>query len=161
MWPLLYCPRCGDRLPASEDVALQVCPSCGERHRRRPVVGVAVVLMEEGKVLLGRRRAGEWCIPCGHLEWGESIDEAACREFLEETGLRVSLKGIRHVQSNFHDPEHLSVGIWFDGQRTGGVLGAADDLVEVGFFDPSGPPPLAFPTDLVVLSQIAQGGKSV
>jgi ADP-ribose pyrophosphatase YjhB (NUDIX family) len=130
-----------------------MCPACGDRHTRRPNVGVAVLLIEEGRILLGRRSAGGWCIPCGHVEWGESIEEAARREFLEETGLVVELGPIRAVHSNFHQPDHLTVGIWFDGRRSSGTLRAGDDLVDVQFFSPADLPELCFPTDGLVLRE--------
>jgi 8-oxo-dGTP diphosphatase len=56
-----------------------------------PQVGVGVVIVREGKVLLGLRRgahgAGTWALPGGHLEWGESVENCARREVKEETGL--------------------------------------------------------------------------
>jgi len=66
-------------------------------ERRRPSIGVgAVVLKRNGagvEVLLIRRgkppRAGEWSIPGGRQEWGESVRETAEREILEETGVTV------------------------------------------------------------------------
>jgi 8-oxo-dGTP diphosphatase len=62
-----------------------------------PRVGVGVIVMKDGKILLGRRRsaheAGAWA-PCGgHLEYGETVEECAKRELAEETGLEAhSLK---------------------------------------------------------------------
>ncbi|WP_052878369.1 nucleotide triphosphate diphosphatase NUDT15 [Vibrio coralliirubri] len=57
-------------------------------------VGVAAVILREGRVLLGERigshGAHTWATPGGHLEWSESIEECAKRETLEETGLVVS-----------------------------------------------------------------------
>jgi 8-oxo-dGTP diphosphatase len=56
-------------------------------------VGVGVILVRDGKVLLGKRRGahgeGTWALPGGHLDAGETIDQCAMREVLEETGLRV------------------------------------------------------------------------
>ncbi len=64
----------------------------------RPAVGVAVMVIKEGKVLLGCRKGahgtGTWAFPGGHLEFGESIEACAKREVLEETGLVVG--NIRH-----------------------------------------------------------------
>jgi 8-oxo-dGTP diphosphatase len=57
----------------------------------RPLIGVGVILKDENRVLIGRRRnahgTGTWSFPGGHLEFGESILDCATRELLEETGL--------------------------------------------------------------------------
>lgn len=54
-------------------------------------VGVGVIVMREGKVLLGKRKGmhgeGSWCAPGGHLEYLEKVRDCAARELLEETGL--------------------------------------------------------------------------
>ncbi|KAJ5527704.1 hypothetical protein N7513_011863 [Penicillium frequentans] len=60
-----------------------------------PQVGVGVLVFnKEGQVVLGRRKnshgAGTWAFPGGHLEFGESFEDCAAREVLEETGLEVS-----------------------------------------------------------------------
>ncbi len=60
---------------------------------KRPYVGVAVIVVRDGRVLLGKRKnahgTGTWQFPGGHLEYGESIDACARRELYEETGLSI------------------------------------------------------------------------
>ena len=59
----------------------------------RPLVGVGVVFVRQGKVFLARRRGahGEdsWASAGGHLEFGETLEECARREAMEELGVRV------------------------------------------------------------------------
>jgi 8-oxo-dGTP diphosphatase len=61
---------------------------------RIPRVGIGVFVMRETCVLLGLRQgahgAGTWALPGGHLEFGESIEQCAAREVLEETGLAIA-----------------------------------------------------------------------
>jgi 8-oxo-dGTP diphosphatase len=58
-----------------------------------PRIGVGVIIVNEGCVLLGERRgahgAGTWALPGGHLEFGETPEQCAQREVLEETGLEL------------------------------------------------------------------------
>jgi len=60
----------------------------------QPLVGVAVIVLREGKVLLGKRRnshgEGTWAFPGGHLEFNESIETCAKREVREETRLEIT-----------------------------------------------------------------------
>ena len=70
-----------------------------DEQNKRPLIGVAVIIVKNGEVLLGKRRnshgEGAWALPGGHLEWNESITECALREVFEETGLIV--KNIKHA----------------------------------------------------------------
>jgi ADP-ribose pyrophosphatase YjhB (NUDIX family) len=98
---------------------------------------------------------GDWCIPCGYVEYDEDVREAAYREFLEETGLRVEIGEVYAVYSNFHDPASHSVGIWFLGSVLEGTLRAADDVDQVAWVPLSEVPDnLAFPTDRLVVERL-------
>ena len=58
---------------------------------KRPLLGALAVLVHDDHVLLAQRRnnpdAGLWGYPGGHVEWGETVLEAAVRELREETGV--------------------------------------------------------------------------
>ncbi len=156
----IYCPHCATALERRKvgDRARGACPACGYIQYRNPAVGVAVIVRDGDRVLLGRRAGsyrGQWCIPCGYVEWDEDVREAARREFEEETGLRVQLGSVYAVHSNFHNPKQHTVGIWFTGEIESGEARAADGLDAVGFFHLDAlPPELAFPTDRLVLDQL-------
>ena len=67
--------------------------------QQRPKVGVGVIIVRDGKVLLGKRKgahgAGSWSFPGGHLEFNESLEECAIRETAEETG--VTIKNVKKL----------------------------------------------------------------
>lgn len=81
--------------------------------RPYPRLGVSVGLWRGDEVLLIRRGGetfgGLWSFPGGHVEWGESLADAARREVFEETGLRAQLVG---------DPMPHEIRIADDGGRT-------------------------------------------
>ena len=68
-------------------------------------------MLRGDKILLVQRKgsyAGQWCIPCGHVEWDEDLREAACREFQEETGLAITLAvlGLNLAGDGLNDAWH-------------------------------------------------------
>jgi 8-oxo-dGTP diphosphatase len=161
---LRFCPRCGGNLVEENrnEHPRLVCHTCGRVHYVNPAVGVAVIVRQGNAILWGRRAGGRyqgaWCLPCGYVEWGEEVRAAAAREFREETGLIVEVGEVAAVHSNFHDPERLTVGVWFAGKVIGGRLAPGDDLDDARFFPLNAPPsPLAFPTDAVVLEELRAG----
>ena len=73
-------------------------------------VGVTALVIEDGKILLGKRinvaGDGTWGVPGGHLEFGESVVDAVKREVLEETGLVVDELQFAHVVNNPRQTTH-------------------------------------------------------
>jgi len=62
---------------------------------KRPKVGVGIIILKDGKFLLGHRKKKDggfhWSIPGGKIEYGESFRDTAIREVVEETGLEVEI----------------------------------------------------------------------
>jgi ADP-ribose pyrophosphatase YjhB (NUDIX family) len=109
----------------------------------RPIVGIGICLLRPdngGEVLLARRgRApalGAWGLPGGAQELGETAEQAARRELLEETGLTAGdLVLAANVDSIHHDAAglvqyHYTI-IDFAGLHLGGALAPGDDVAEV------------------------------
>lgn len=73
----------------------------GREYPARPIVGIGVAVLRPGAVLLVRRarppNLGAWSLPGGGQELGETAEQAARRELLEETGLTV---GALHLAAN-------------------------------------------------------------
>jgi len=108
-----------------------------------PLVGVGAVIIEGDRVVLVRRGhpplAGEWSIPGGVLEVGETLRQAAVREALEETGLRVEvgeLLGVydRILRDADERPRYHYVLIDFLCRKIAGEFQTADDAAEARWF---------------------------
>jgi 8-oxo-dGTP diphosphatase len=152
-----YCPLCGQALTTFHDGERlrRRCENCGWVYYRNPTAGVAVILFDDDELLLGKRRSGGWCIPCGHVEWDETIEDAARREIHEETGLDVTIKEVFAVHSNFHNPQQHTVGIWYLGKSDDfSKATPGGDLIELRTFPLTKLPPLVFPTDEKVVEQL-------
>ena len=82
--------------PGTRNVELR-----GREYPERPIVGVGAVIVEDGRVVLIRRRfeplAGQWSLPGGTLEVGETLESGVAREMLEETGLVVDVGPVIEV----------------------------------------------------------------
>jgi 8-oxo-dGTP diphosphatase len=105
-----------------------------------PVVGVGAIILHENRVLLIQRGQeplkGEWSLPGGALELGETLEDGVCREVLEETGLQVEvLQLVELVDRIVRDPQGVVqfhyVLADFLCRVTGGTPCCASDAVDL------------------------------
>lgn len=108
-----------------------------EREYKNPLLTVDIIieLGDEGIVLIQRKNPPYgWAIPGGFVEYGETLEEAAAREALEETSLVVSLRcQMRAYSSPERDSRFHTVSMVFVA-RAHGVPEARDDAKEIGVF---------------------------
>src|SRR6201987_5034232 len=114
----------------------------------RPLVGVGGVVIEHGRALLIRRGSepllGEWSIPGGTLELGETLQEGVARELLEETGLEVRVLELIEVFDRIFPNESSAISeprrtprfhfviVDYLCKRIGGDAGAGRSVADVG-----------------------------
>lgn len=92
----------------------------------QPKIGVGVLIVREGRLLLGRRKGSHgadfWAAPGGHLEFGETPEECAQREVLEETGLVVGKMAKITFTNDFFTAERKHyVTLFMLAERTSGT----------------------------------------
>jgi 8-oxo-dGTP diphosphatase len=106
-----------------------------------PKLMVDVIIPSERGVVLVRRGTepfkGQWALPGGFVEVGETLEEAAYREAAEETGLAVEVARLVGVYSDpERDPRGHNVSVAFLARVLSGELSASTDAAEVSVFDP-------------------------
>jgi 8-oxo-dGTP diphosphatase len=92
-----------------------------------PQVGVGVLVVGSGGILLGKRKgshgAGTWSAPGGHLEFGESVEDCARREVLEETNLIIKNLRLGPFTNNIFESEKKHyVTLFVIAARASGTL---------------------------------------
>jgi 8-oxo-dGTP diphosphatase len=114
------------------------CPACGWVYYAKNALGAALLIVEDGKVLLVQRAhepyLGQWMLPAGFVEYGEFAEESAVREAEEETGLDVALDGLWGFYFGTDDPRNVAHLAVYAARRVGGTLRAGDDASDARFF---------------------------
>jgi 8-oxo-dGTP diphosphatase len=152
-----YCPRCAARVNHEERYGKvrPVCPECGWIHFVDPKVAAAVLIEQDGRVLLVRRSnepfRGLWTLPAGFINGGEDPAEAAARECLEETGLHVRVRRVLDIISGREHPRGADFIIIYQASVLDGELKPDDDADAVEWFARDNLPPLAFRATQIVL----------
>lgn len=142
-----------------------------------PCVSI-LIIDDEDRVLLGLRgnseiKPGKWCLPCGYIEGTETIEEAAKREVMEETGIEIEPVSIVNVTSNHFPAEryygkeeaerlgkkwYTSLVVVILARPAGPDTRAGDDKVDTGWFDLDDLPDMAFKADLHIIGQYRKYG---
>lgn len=147
-----YCPRCATELELrpspGPDPDRPACPACGFVHYGNPAPTVQAWIEGDGAAFLALRRGqdpfrGEWNMPGGFVEAGESGPEAITREVREETGLEVEVGAVIGIYaSGYGDgPDALPIfDVAYRCAIAGGALEVSDESEEAGWF-----PLAAFP----------------
>lgn len=152
-----YCIRCGSAVErqARYGQVRPVCPSCGWIHFSDPKVAAAVLVEEQGKILLVQRGCnpyrGLWTLPAGFVNAAEAPDTAARRECLEETGLNVRITRILDIRSGREHEGGADFVIVYQAVVESGVLSAADDADAAAWFSRDALPELAFEATKYIL----------
>lgn len=122
------------------------CPQCGNYHLRG--VSLDGLLVKDGKILLIKRGndpyKGYWALPGGYLEYDERTEEACCREFEEETGVKVEIEKLVGVFSAPKRHPLQVVTAAYSLHYISGEAHAADDALDAKWFDLDALPELAF-----------------
>jgi ADP-ribose pyrophosphatase YjhB (NUDIX family) len=118
-------------------------------YPERPVVGVGGVIIDRGRAVLIRRGSepllGEWSVPGGTLEIGETLEEGVARELLEETGIQVRVLELIEVFDRIYQenrptgskdnkkPRFHYVIADYLCERIGGEPRAGSDVTDLAF----------------------------
>jgi ADP-ribose pyrophosphatase YjhB (NUDIX family) len=126
-------------------VRTPAAPAPGRTYPKRPIVGVGAVVFAAGGVVLVKRRfeplAGQWSLPGGTLELGESLEAGVAREIREETGLVVEVGPVVEVFDRILVDEagrvqYHFVLVDYRCEVRGGDLRAGSDVDDVVVVDP-------------------------
>jgi ADP-ribose pyrophosphatase YjhB (NUDIX family) len=154
-----FCANCGAPTEPRlvDGRARPACSVCGRVVYLDPKLAVGVLVVRDGRVLLGKRgpgtrEPGKWSFPAGFVERGERVEDAARREAREETGLDIAVGRLVGLYSSEGETVVLAV---YAGEVVGGEAVAGDDLTELGWFPVTDLPELAFERDRHILDASA------
>ena len=122
---------------------------------KNPSLTVDAIAIKDGQLILIRRKnppfQGQYALPGGFVDYGETVESAVIREFKEETGLEAEIKEFIGIFSEpDRDPRGHTVSVVFELRITGGKLLAGDDAAEVELFSLDNLPDLAFDHEVII-----------
>jgi len=135
-----YCYQCGNELEVRlvDHREREVCSKCGWVHYLQLKVGAAVLIEQDGKLLLLQRAhepwVGSWMIPAGYVEADEDPKDAAKREVLEETGLDVELSDLVKTYYFNDDPRGNGVAFCYTASIISGKINIHNEATDLRYF---------------------------
>lgn len=147
-----HCFSCGNiaHIRFIEGRRRHVCGACGMILYQNPSPAAAVLLVNNGRILLVKRalepQKGSWALPAGFQEFDETPEQAARREMQEETGLTPeNLRLFDLVYNDCVPYKPVNVAVFFTENAHGSLI-PGDDVSEAQFFPLDQlPTELAFP----------------
>lgn len=140
-----FCSQCGEvvtlGLPENDNRQRFICTACETIHYQNPnIVAGVIPVMEnkqgENRILMCKRaiepRYGLWTLPAGFMENGESVEQAALRESMEEANLSVEKPELYMVMSL---PHINQVYMMFKGQIASENFSAGAETLETRLFE--------------------------
>lgn len=101
----------------------------------------AIIIGDDGCFILTKRAdTGQWCLPGGLVEFGETVEEATIREVREEIGVECSVESLVGIYSTNNievasPPKRSSIIIAFRCRITKGAPSISEEVSEIGFFN--------------------------
>jgi len=128
--------------------------------KQNPKLTVDGIALQNGQIVLIRRKnppfQGQFALPGGFVEYGETVENAVTREFREETGLQSRVKRLLGVYSSpDRDPRGHTVSVVFELEITGGEMQGGDDAAEAKMFRLDNLPELAFDHGKIIADYLA------
>lgn len=130
------------------------------KEKKKIGVGFGVMMLKDGKLLLGKRHddpekassllngAGTWTMPGGKLNFGETFEEGAKREVLEETGILLNKLNVICINQDMIEGVHfITIGLFSDDFSGEPKVMEPDEITEWRWFDLNNlPSPIFFPS---------------
>jgi ADP-ribose pyrophosphatase YjhB (NUDIX family) len=135
-----FCSRCGgaikQEIPQGDNRPRSVCSQCGTIHYVNPRIIAGCLVTAGDRVLLCQRaiepRRGYWTLPAGFMENGETTEQGAARETLEEACAEVDMHGLYTL---FSLPHISQVYLFYRAELKGDAFGAGEESLAVDLFD--------------------------
>lgn len=158
-----FCSCCGNKtvivVPPGDQRHRRVCPSCETIHYENPKIVVGCVPVLGDQILICRRaiepRLGFWTIPAGFMENGETLEDGAARECLEEALAQVEIGSLLAL---VNIPEAEQVHVFFRAKLTTSAFGVGEESLETRLVEATDIPweEIAFPSTRFALQRFLE-----